>query len=234
MFTYVLLTIAVFIAPLALSFDKKVAFYTYWKPLIISMIPVSAIYIIWDVIVTDLGHWWFSDQYSGVVTILGLPLGEWLFFFVVPYACIFIYEVVRAYFPYKRSNNKKAIRTIAYAVILGGIILFFVFAHKGYSRLAMISISVYVILTLILAPHLFSEIHTLWYFLLSLVAFLIVNSVLTGLPIVLYSPEAIWGIRIFTIPLEDAFYNTSMLGLFLTSYVTCKKFFPPSKQRGNK
>ncbi len=81
----------------------------------------------------------------------------------------------------------------------------------------MLFISLYVVVTLVLAPNLFKEIHTLWYFLLSLVAFFIVNSVLTGLPVVLYSDEVIWGIRIFTIPLEDFFYNTSMLGFYLTS-----------------
>lgn len=225
MYTYVLITLLVLLGPLALSFDKKVAFYTYWKPLFISIIPVSAVYITWDVIVTGLGHWSFSSQYSGLVTIFGLPLGEWLFFFVVPYACIFIYEVARAYFPYKKTENDKAVLVISIIVILLGIIFFFVFFNNGYSRLAMIFISFYVAVTLFVAPHLFKEIHTLYFFLLSVVAFLLVNSILTGLPIVLYNSEAIWGVRIFSIPLEDLFYNTSMLGFYLTSYVTCKKVF---------
>lgn len=225
MYTYVLITVLVLLGPLALSFDKKVAFHTYWKPLFISIIPVSAVYITWDVIVTGLGHWSFSSQYSGLVTIFGLPLGEWLFFFVVPYACIFIYEVARAYFPYKKTTNNKAVLLTSILVIVIGIILFFVFFDKGYSRLAMIFLSLYVAVTLFVAPELFKEIHTLYYFLLSVVAFLLVNSILTGLPIVLYNPDAIWGIRIFSIPLEDLFYNTSMLGFFLTSYVTCKKIF---------
>jgi lycopene cyclase domain-containing protein len=227
----VLITVLVLIGPLALSFDKKVAFYSYWKPLFISIIPISTIYIIWDVIVTDVGHWSFNSQYSGLITIFGLPLGEWLFFLVVPYACIFIYEVVRAYFPYKKIESNTVVLIISVLVIISGIILFFVFSHKGYSRLAMLFISVYVIGTLVLAPHLFKEIHTLWYFLLSLIAFLIVNSILTGLPIVLYSDEAIWGLRIFTIPLEDLFYNISLLGLYLTSYVTCKNIFLKRAQR---
>ena len=225
MFTYVLITILVLLGPLTLSFDKKVAFYSYWKPLCISIIPVSTIYLIWDVIVTDVGHWSFNTQYSGVITIFGLPLGEWLFFFVVPYACMFIYEVVRAYVPYKKTEKNTVVLILSVLVIIIGIILFFVFSHKGYSRLVMLFISLYVVGTLILAPHLFMEIHTFWYFLFSLIAFLIVNSVLTGLPVVLYSDEAIWGIRIFTIPLEDLFYNTSMLGFYLTSYVICKKHF---------
>jgi hypothetical protein len=43
-------------------------------------------------------HWQFNDAFAGKFRFLHLPLGEWLFFLGVPYACIFIYEVVVAYF----------------------------------------------------------------------------------------------------------------------------------------
>lgn len=52
---YVAITIAVLAVPLALSFDKRVAYVSHWRQLFVSMVSVSAIYIIWDVLVTERG-----------------------------------------------------------------------------------------------------------------------------------------------------------------------------------
>ena len=48
--------------------------------------------------------------------------------------------------------------------------------------------------------------------------FLLVNSVLTALPVVEYNPTAIFGFRIFTIPIEDFSYNYAMLSFYLLVY----------------
>jgi lycopene cyclase domain-containing protein len=232
MTTYVLITLLVLAGPFILSFDKKVAYFRSWKPLAAAIVPVSAVYIIWDIIVTERGHWSFSPSYSGKVTIFGLPLGEWLFFLVVPYSCIFIYEVVRAYFPgrvYRRGEKKTPVLTKAAgwgaAVLLLAAAL--LFRSREYTFLALLSVSLWLAAALVFQPRLLREIHTLWYFLLSLAAFMIVNGVLTGLPIVLYSSEVIWNIRVITIPLEDFFYNTSMLGFYLLLYVGWKDRMVP-------
>ncbi len=48
--------------------------------------------------------------------------------------------------------------------------------------------------------------------------FLLINTVLTALPVVEYNPEAIFGFRVFTIPIEDFFYNYAMLSFYLLFY----------------
>lgn len=221
---YVIITLAVVAGPFALSFDRRVAFHTHWRELFKAVLPVSGIYLIWDVIVTSRGDWAFSPQYSGKITILSLPMGEWLFFLVVPYACIFIYEVVRAYFPAKQISLRHMRRVRSAAFTLGGLFLLLagIFSSQEYTLLAMLSVSIWIVLTALWKPHLLMEIHTLWFFLLSTAAFLVINGLLTGLPIVTYNPQAIWGLRIITIPLEDLFYNISLLGLYLTFYTHFK------------
>ena len=67
-------------------------------------------------------------------------------------------------------------------------------------------------------PQMWMSTHTLYFFLLSFVLFFVANSVLTALPIVSYGPQAILGIRVYTIPLEDFFYNFGMLGYYLFFY----------------
>jgi lycopene cyclase domain-containing protein len=56
------------------------------------------------------------------------------------------------------------------------------------------------------------------------VPFLIINTVLTALPVVEYNSKAIWGLRVGTIPLEDFFYNYAMLSFYLLVYRIAKKF----------
>ena len=51
------------------------------------------------------------------------------------------------------------------------------------------------------------------------VPFVVFNYLLTSTVIVHYSPEAIWGVRVTTIPLEDFFYNFSMLSFYLAAYI---------------
>ncbi|MGM0432838.1 MAG: lycopene cyclase domain-containing protein [Spirochaetota bacterium] len=216
---YVGITLLVLVGPFVLSFDRKVAFYTHWRALVWAIVPVSSAYILWDVIVTERGHWSFSDQYSGTVTILGLPLGEWLFFITVPYACMFIYEVVKAYFPRKTAEwNAGRVRTVAAAVAVLLVAIALMFRRNEYTVLALVSVALWLVTAAWWKPWLLREIHTLWFFLLCLVAFLLINGILTGLPIVSYNPEVIWGLRVITIPLEDVFYNISLLGFYLVVY----------------
>ena len=86
--------------PLALSFDRKVAFYKKWKALLPGLLFTAMVFVIWDVWFTREGVWSFNPDYLIGVYILNLPIEEWMFFFVVPFACVFIYECLIAYFQY--------------------------------------------------------------------------------------------------------------------------------------
>ena len=92
----ILATIA---GPLALSFDKKVHFYTYWKALFPALLLIGTAFLIWDEYFTINKIWGFNNDYLHGIYLGHLPLEEVLFFLVVPYACVFIYEVLIAYFP---------------------------------------------------------------------------------------------------------------------------------------
>jgi lycopene cyclase domain-containing protein len=204
--------------PLALSFDKKVAFYRKWPSVILSSLIVGAAYIAWDVFAARNGHWWFAHQYTGTFRLFGLPLGEILFFLTVPFSCLFIYQVVEDYF---RERTLGIPRWIWLIPAFGAAAAAAVFRENGYTFLVMLSVSVF-FLSAMASPILQS--FRFWLALgLSLVAFLIVNGVLTALPIVGYGDEAIWGIRVYTIPLEDFFYCISLLGFNILLYRLFRK-----------
>jgi lycopene cyclase domain-containing protein len=60
--------------------------------------------------------------------------------------------------------------------------------------------------------------HFYFMYLVGLIPFFIVNGILTSLPVVIYDNSKNLGIRIGTVPVEDAFYFMSMMLLTLTIY----------------
>jgi lycopene cyclase domain-containing protein len=209
---YLLIIIASFVGPFLLSFDKKVYFYKRWKYLFPSILIVAVLFIIWDNYFTDKEIWGFNPEHLQGIYFGNLPIEECLFFFVVPYACIFIYEVLNAYFP--KIRLKKTAHYFAFGFTTFGLLFGITFIENWYTSSALILSSLFTI-------GFYYVKKVAWYpqfifaFLVTTLPFLIVNGILTGIatnePIVWYHEEHIMGLRIFTIPLEDVFYNYSML-----------------------
>lgn len=209
---YLLLIMGTFLGPFLLSFDKKVHFYTYWKWLLPSISVVAMIFIAWDQLFTVRGIWGFTPAYLQGIYLGDLPIEEVSFFFVVPYACVFIYEVLRAYFP--KLKLFKTGQIFAFAITFAGFLFGIMNMDNWYTASACLISS-------ILTVGVFFVQRVTWYgnyalmFLVACIPFLLVNGVLTGAitpePVVWYNPEHIMGPRIITIPVEDIFYNNSML-----------------------
>lgn len=200
-----------FVGPFALSFDKKVHFYTFWKPLFISVLAVGIPFLIWDELFTRIAVWGFNPKYLAGIYFGHLPLEEILFFLVVPYNCIFIHEVLKSYFPI--FELKKISKVFALLFIISSAILA-IFYFDNYYTLAACGLSL--LYTLLAVQRKFSWFSSFVFtYLVCLIPFLIVNGILTGgftpEPIVWYSEKHIIGLRIGTIPFEDLYYNYSLL-----------------------
>jgi lycopene cyclase domain-containing protein len=86
----------------------------------------------------------------------------------------------------------------------------------------MFSCGFYFIASLVFYPEILKMRNYWLYIIISFVPFMIFNYLLTSLIVVYYNPDAIWGIRITTIPLEDFFYNFAMLSFYLMLYLYFK------------
>lgn len=64
------------------------------RRLLATLVPVVAVFALWDLVAVARGHWWFSPRYTTGVTLAGLPLEEWLFFLVVPLCALLTFEVL--------------------------------------------------------------------------------------------------------------------------------------------
>ena len=94
-----------FLGPFCLSFDRKVAYYKRIPRLLLPLLGVSGLFIVWDQWFTSMGVWGFDNAYISGYFLGKLPLEEVLFFVIVPYNCIFIHEVIGAYFQPKFSRK---------------------------------------------------------------------------------------------------------------------------------
>jgi lycopene cyclase domain-containing protein len=83
------------IVPFALSFYPPLKFYRNIKALLISIGSILIIFGGWDVFATYRGHWWFDDAGVYPIRLLNLPIEEILFFIVIPFCCIFTWEVIK-------------------------------------------------------------------------------------------------------------------------------------------
>ena len=217
---YLLIDALILLFPFLLSFKWKFKYYKFYKPLFASILIVGITYIIWDAIVTFRGDWWFNKEYLSGIEIIGLPIEEIMFFIVVPYSCIFIYENLGYFLKEKDIYFNKWIY-LGLSVIF--IVIGLMFYYQDYTILAMFACSLFFIISTFLYPNILKKRNYWFYIIISFIPFIIFNYLLTSLIVVYYNPKAIWGIRITTIPLEDFFYNFSMLSFYLLAYIYFKK-----------
>jgi lycopene cyclase domain-containing protein len=61
----------------------------------LSILPVSALFLIWDAYAIKQGHWFFDrEQTLGIYGPFDIPLEEFLFFTIIPLAAIMTIEAV--------------------------------------------------------------------------------------------------------------------------------------------
>ena len=182
------------------------------------MLAPALFYIIWDMAFTQKGVWSFNEDYITGIKIYNLPIEEVLFFFVVPYCCVFIYECVRCYFPKIQQTQFGlfVLKLIGFILLLLALInhnkdyTFFTFFFNGLFIFILASAKKYF--------HSFNVNAFLISYLIILIPFLIVNGFLTSIPVVLYNNNENLNFRIYTIPFEDIFYGMLLIMMNIAGF----------------
>lgn len=217
---YLIFNIVVAAGPIACSFEKRVYFFARWRAALVATIITAIPFIIWDAIVTG-SHWWFNERFITGVYIAGLPIGEWLFFLTVPFACLFVWEVLNL--DAERLDKEVALNTslwMAAGILVGTACLVF---GKFYTMLVAYSLVVVPVIDKILKTGILKRFLTYIFLLISTVLMLIFNGYLTARPVVLYDASYQLDWRIFTIPIEDFGYGYALLLLTLILYEYLKR-----------
>jgi lycopene cyclase domain-containing protein len=224
---YLALDLGALAGPLALSFDRRVAFYRNYPQLFAAIGAMMVVFVPWDMAFVAKRVWGFDPRYVLGPTIGNLPIEEWLFFPVVSYACVFIYECVRYYVP--DNPLERWHRPILLAIAVLGMVIALSHPSRLYTclKVGTASLALLAILYWIRPPYLARLLLT---YLISLVPFFMMNSILTGSliegQVVWYSPAHISGIRVGTIPIEDGYYNLMMLMMTIVVYESLRRRRP--------
>jgi lycopene cyclase domain-containing protein len=82
------------LVPLAFSFWPSLKFWRHYRELAATLAQVAVVFTAWDVYATWRGHWSFDPRMVLPLRLFNLPLEEVLFFLVIPFCCIFSWEVI--------------------------------------------------------------------------------------------------------------------------------------------
>ncbi len=228
-YLYLWINFFTILVPLIRSFEPRIAFYKSFKALGLSLLFTGVFFLLWDIIFTHMGVWGFNPRYLSGVYLFGLPLGEYLFFITVPYACLFIYRTLNYFI--KEDLVGGLTKHISNFIIGFSISLAAIYYQNWYT------VTTFGFLGLFVAYLQFRE-KPQWLgrfylaYAVCIIPFFGVNGILTGSGIV---EEVVWyndaenlGTRIGTIPLEDIFYG--MLLILMTVY-WYERFYPSASNQ---
>lgn len=93
--SYLAVLAACVVGTLPLEFALQARVYRRWQATAAAVLPVAAVFIVWDYLAVRAGWWWFDDRFLTGVILGVLPLEEVLFFLVIPLCGLLTFEAVR-------------------------------------------------------------------------------------------------------------------------------------------
>jgi len=205
---YLLLNLLIIIGPLLLSFDQTVRYVRYWPKALSSIGLVMIPFLLWDAAVSGL-HWHFNEKFTLPFRFLGLPAGELLFFISVPFACMFIWQIIVTHRKIIWMNNRRYLWLFAGIGFLSGLL--FILWDKPYTSIVCFALALTISMDRLLKTYVLSQKRTLIFFIILTGLIFIFNGYLTARPVVLYDSRYILNIRIWTIPVEDFVYGYALI-----------------------
>jgi lycopene cyclase domain-containing protein len=216
------------------SFDGRLKFHHHFGAFLKAAVIVAIPFIAWDVWFTAQGVWWFNDVYTLGIRLAGLPIEEWLFFLCIPFSCVFTYYCFALFFKWEGLSAWNNL--IVFVTVIVCAVIAFVYPDRIYTLVTAMATLLTVIYLHFIAKVPWIARASVVYTILML-GFFPVNGVLTGTglqsPIVNYNDGDFLGIRIGTIPIEDAVYGYTqfLLVLYFFHLFVKKPFMETTKQK---
>lgn len=215
--TYLLIDLFSALIPLIFSFHPKIKFYEKFKAFFAGNALSAICFLAWDATFTAKGIWGFNEKYILGVYFLNLPFEEVLFFFCIPFACLFTYHCLNIMFKKRPAATKEKLFTgcLILLLLIGGIFYY----QNTYTAVTFISTALLLfVCRYIIQISWAGRVYRAYAFLL--IPFLVVNGILTGTgltePVVWYHDPETMNFRIFTIPVEDVFFGFELF--FVTTF----------------
>lgn len=215
---YFLLLLFSFSFPFVRSFENKLNYYKKWPALLSGVFLMIGIHIPIDIYFTNIGVWSFNKEFVCGIYLANLPIEEWLFFLIIPFCCVFIYECTNYFLSPKKPSLTNYKVTFLCGIVF--IILACLLNEKTYTSLYFSLAGVSLLLIYLLQPGWWYKFQVMYVFVL--IPFTLVNGFLTGSftedAVVYYNDLENLSIRVLNIPIEDFVYNFNILLLVVAVY----------------
>lgn len=232
-YLYLCLDIVAVLVPLLFSFNPKKNFAAAWRSWLPAILLPALLFVVWDIWFTRMRVWGFNDTYLTGIRLVNLPIEEVLFFFCIPYACLFTYAALsylRKTEPLPDKGNR-----VTWILIIGLLASGIKYYDRWYTAVTFNGLALFLLfLVLVVKPGYLGRFYFSYLFIL--VPFFLINGVLTGSwierPVVWYNDQENLGLRLGTIPFEDIFYGMLLILMNVSIYehVQANAFAVPTKE----
>lgn len=220
---YLIFNIAILLtsALLAIRFNVKPL---HIKRLAKCYLLVSLPFVLWDMWALSRGHWSFNTMYTLDKYLFNIAVEEVLFFITVPLICLIVFLIILRSNKHSTTSMKAHLPIIMIGLFAGYLMI--ISPALSYTQVVGVVGLTFCGMLLVMRPKVL-YLQAFWsYQIILLVMFILANTFLTSLPIIIYSQEAIVGFRIGTIPLEDFLYNFVLNSSFVLLYVSNRQKLP--------
>jgi lycopene cyclase domain-containing protein len=209
-FEYFIFNIIVVLGPLLAILFYPAAKIPTLAPALMAIFLTAVVFIIWDELVTNF-FWKFNFRYILGFKIIKLPIEEILFFFTVPFACLFLW----VNFP-PQSNIQPFINfpieiLIVLSIIFFVLSLIMIYKKIYYTGIVILFFLITIMITIIINPYFIFQKRFLFFLFPVLFLTFIFNGYLTSRPVVTYNKKVKSNINIWTIPIEDFIYGLILI-----------------------
>ena len=217
MFFWLMLALSLFLLT-----KKKIGLAKKWKALVNSIVIMSVIFVIIELMFLRVKVWWFNNDYiTGIFVFKNIPLERFISFIIIPICCVLIYEHII----YKAPKLKLQSVSFWISVVLGTLALYFAITNTDrlYTFVYMILASTIILWQIFYGNHKAWLTHFYLMFLIALIPFTIINGLLTSLQIIAYNEQEIMTTNIYPIPAEDFIYFLVMIFMVIMLYEPLKQ-----------
>lgn len=222
--TLILLLVIAFI-PLLFNSQNKTRIFPHLKYFIPAIIFTSAIFIIWDNRFTQIGIWNYNPAFFSGREFFSLPWEKWLYYAVVSWVALFIYEWVKIKFSNLKIDNYSVAISL-FLLIVFGFIAFFS-RDKVYTFFTFFLLSIYFGYTLFRNRFKRHLTHFYITFFILLIPFFAVSVFLVKLPAISYNAEFTLAVQIMQVPIENlaGLFLMLFINITITEYLTERRFY---------
>lgn len=228
-YIYALLLLGTLLIPLIRSFENRVHYYRKFRYLIPAIILPAIVFIVWDVIFTAGGIWEFNHEYITGFHIVNLPVEEWLFFIIIPYACVFVYEVINYFFP--KINLPKLSLYLLLVLLALSVYLIIAFHDRLYTVTVSSFLAGMLIIQFLTKSYKTYLTRAFVSYFINVLPFVLVNGILTSMPIVIYNNSENMAHRLYTIPWEDFLYFLVLYLMNINLFEFLRNKYPLNPKR---